>query len=423
MKISPVLTWKYLSSKVHPPLPLNPRDSQKLLSLLNTSFRKQLDREHPKIRSDERQATDAHINSILRSPLFLGTQKGKPLVSPQHQGPRNDTQTVVQAKASSNDSINSVERFQQLVASGKADLRAAHLCLSDIWTRVKNLPKELQYSEMKTSQAGAVVLHWLWSSGSMQSLLFLHETKFTASLIPFLIVEGRKTLLWKWLRLLSKEAKGTTSNGVSTPVRIDVQSNLIRQFIHCPFNCGGDYNAMIAEFLYVVQEVSSWDYPNEWISAVLGPVGATLTLFLIKQPELSDKTPNFAALVDTAPMWNRKGVYEAILHTRHPKHQDPALALQFLRARGLNHLDLRSRDRVPIIMLCLDTAQLLTRTKHHQEARFVMEFLQTNVAPEIKSQMVKPNASAYQSLWNEYKELRAQYRDDWCLRILDRLAI
>ena len=36
-----------LASKIHPQLPLSPRESQQLLSLLTQSFRAHLDREHP----------------------------------------------------------------------------------------------------------------------------------------------------------------------------------------------------------------------------------------------------------------------------------------------------------------------------------------------------------------------------------------
>src|SRR5690348_15716553 len=83
-----------LASKIHPQLPLSPRESQQLLTLLTTSFRAHLDREHPLPESSQNrhtqkptgsnarrasspaQATSSyasatqHIDSILTNPLF-----------------------------------------------------------------------------------------------------------------------------------------------------------------------------------------------------------------------------------------------------------------------------------------------------------------------------------------------------------------
>ena len=422
MKISPVSAWKYLASKVHPPLPINPRDSQKLLSLLNTSFREQLEQEHPEITSGERQATDAHINSILRSPLFSPLGERRYPVTSQHPNPSTDMVESVRTIAKDVDNGNVVEHFRRLVANGRADLEAAQLCLISFWNRVKILPKEVRFKEMKASQAGAVVLHWLWSSGTMHSSSFLREKRFVGALMPFVIVEGRTALVWQWLRLLRDEVKEAPVDAAMKS-SIDAQGVIIKQYIQSPFHSGYDFK--IQEFLKVVGEVSSWGYPYDWTSSVLRPAGAILTLFLIRDPNVSNISIKFSAFTDTALIWNRKGVYEAILQTRHPKHPDPSFALHYLKTRGSDYMDvnLSRQKKIPIMLLCLDTAQILAKIERHQEARFVMDFLEANFAAEIGSQNIKSIPLAYQSLWKERKESAKRHHREWSLRMLDRLAI
>ena len=92
-----------LAAKIHPQLPLSPRESQQLLNLLTTSFRAHLDRAHPQPetpqdshagnRSGRRNSSPArvassyvlatrHMDSILTNPLFAVTppsQRGQSL--------------------------------------------------------------------------------------------------------------------------------------------------------------------------------------------------------------------------------------------------------------------------------------------------------------------------------------------------------
>ena len=53
-----------LASKIHPQLPLTPRESQQLLNLLTTSFRSHLDREHPTAPSERLLLTSASTSPL-----------------------------------------------------------------------------------------------------------------------------------------------------------------------------------------------------------------------------------------------------------------------------------------------------------------------------------------------------------------------
>ena len=87
---------KSLVSKLHPQLPLSPKESQRLLTALTSSFRKQLDEAHPRQAQDEDvrpkldrmgpvnpgyhglhtssvSFADKHLASVLTNPLLAKT--------------------------------------------------------------------------------------------------------------------------------------------------------------------------------------------------------------------------------------------------------------------------------------------------------------------------------------------------------------
>ena len=416
MKISPVLTWKYLTSKVHPPLPLNPRDSQKLLSLLNSSFRSQLDQEHPKIKSRQRQAIDVHIDSILRSPLFTGPHQQTSSVTSKHFKHDNHRSDSFQRLVKSHDNSNPLEKFRQSVASGKADLEAAQICLDGIWGSIKSLPRWVRREEMKASQAGPVILNWLWSSGSIHSLSFLRERKFTGVLMPFIVAERQEALVWRWLQLLRKEVKEIPANETGFPSQIHVQGDIIMRLVESRLKCGGHYSSIIKEFLIAVDEVSTWSYPHEWLSSVLRPAGALLTRFIVKDPQNSNAF-RYLDFVKTAEVWNKGGVYEALLQIHHPTHPSPAFALRFLKTRGAKFSS-SQKNQLLLKHLCLDTVQLLAKTDDDQELDFVTEFLQANFAPEIAS--IESTTTVNQS---PKEKSRTRDQEEWSLQMLDHLAV
>ncbi|MCJ1236578.1 hypothetical protein MMC14_004559 [Varicellaria rhodocarpa] len=417
MKISPVLTWKYLTSKVHPPLPLNPRDSQQLLSLLNSSFRSQLDQEHPKIKSHERQAIDVHINSILRSPLFTGPHQQTPSITSKHSDHGDHKLDSIQRLAKSHDNSNAVEQFRQSVASGRADLKAAQICLDGLWESIRDLPRWVRRKEMKASQAGPVILDWLWSSGSTHSLSFLREKKFIGVLMPFIVAERREALVWRWLQLLYKEVKKIPANETGFPSQIHVQGDIIMRLVESQMKCGGNYDTMIKEFLIAVDEISTWSYPHEWLSSVLRPAGALLTRFLVKDPKKSKESSRYLDFVKTAEVWDKEEVFEAFLQIHHPTHPSPAFALRFMKTHGAKSLSSR-KNKSLIRYLCLDTVQLLVNNGYDREVKFVMEFLQTNLAPEIAS--IESTTAVDQSIG---EKSRTRDREEWSLQMLDHLAV
>ena len=209
--------WKSVASAIHPPLPLNARDSRHLLSLLNTSFTEALDKQHPKVSSEGRKnTTDQHLHSILSSPIF-GPE------SPANRSPSNHsppskkhartTATQLSKSAThepfeSNSIANAMieanlKSFRHEILIGRADLAKAIVCLRRsidclMFTRKK-------YGSHAVDGFGkhgmaSMMLNWLWSSGLEKSDEFLLHNGFLPLLSPFLVAEGRveEAMQWFW---------------------------------------------------------------------------------------------------------------------------------------------------------------------------------------------------------------------------------
>ncbi|KAI4179626.1 MAG: hypothetical protein L6R41_007727, partial [Letrouitia leprolyta] len=190
-------SWKFLTSKLHKPLPLNRRESQKLLASLNESFKRNFDRQHPPRLANSEHSPDDHFNALLKSPL-LGIQKTR------HASPSTrrdgDNQGTVSVRDFMFATTEPVAYFQQQVASGAANLNSAKFALDN------QIKKDLMSASvkvkdsMKSSGIGSVMVNWLWSSGQYETLEFLKDRLFVAQLMPFLILEGQYKPIWDWLQ-------------------------------------------------------------------------------------------------------------------------------------------------------------------------------------------------------------------------------
>lgn len=194
-----------LAKKLHPQLPLTPRESQQLLNRLTTTFRSHLDREHPphtlenphqpsacKFDFDSRDdhastlATSSaalasqHLDAVLSNPLFA--------VKPSHRCSQSAASRILK---------DPLGWFINEIAMGTATLSKVSTCL-DVLHRPRHA-KQLHNARTP----GAVIGGWLRSSGLDASKEFLDmcigPNAFTSRLVTRLMADGEERLLWKWL--------------------------------------------------------------------------------------------------------------------------------------------------------------------------------------------------------------------------------
>lgn len=196
-----------LAKRLHPQLPLTPRESQQLLSLLTSSFRSHLDREHPVHPADKAQQPTVrytesqghkplssaalashHLDAVLSNPLFA--------VKPSQQPSQSAASHVLR---------DPMGWFLNEVAAGKATLSKVSLCLEILDRRTTDQTPQLH----RGKTPGAIISNWLQSSGLDTSKDFLdmciatlHAKRptdtFISRLVTTLIADGEKKLLWKW---------------------------------------------------------------------------------------------------------------------------------------------------------------------------------------------------------------------------------
>ncbi|KAI1323024.1 hypothetical protein F5Y16DRAFT_384946 [Xylariaceae sp. FL0255] len=188
---------------LHQPLPLTRRESQQLLESITTSFRKNLDQEHPWPSADEPSVasavaatspvtepkstapncrpTDNHVRTILTNPLFAHPPPARAMRSP-------------------------FDIFDLAESRGLMTTRRAAGFLQAVRVQlVAECPDDLRRS-MAASEAGFRVIRWLRSSGLTNNLQFLSDHTLVRSIIPFLYAEGLHDIAWTWLAQLAARA-------------------------------------------------------------------------------------------------------------------------------------------------------------------------------------------------------------------------
>lgn len=368
MKVSTALGLKSLMSRLHPPLPLNPRDSQKLLHLVKSSFRQQLDQQHQS--SKETEAANKHISSVLASPLFKNCSTTT--TSGSWAG-----QAKSLARTAQEEVEESITYFEQKVQEGTATLELARNCLRVRLESIRSLPSGEVRHALRKSRAAATILHWLWSSGLDQST---RDKTLLRLFIPFLVAQGKDAVIWHWLRAARPDpdhipAAEAASEGV-----------FLRQFVSSTVHHGGGLDAAIAVFLQAVEIHKT----SEHRSYSLSPAGFKLAAFVrnASVSQISGLDPEtYNSYLQSISIWTlRPQFFHALLSLYHPQRPDSSPALQYLRTfepKGLDRLG--PKPRLNILRLCLVTAKHLLASSEYREARWVMDMLQNNFAEIIGS--------------------------------------
>ncbi|OTB19720.1 hypothetical protein K445DRAFT_18269 [Daldinia sp. EC12] len=198
--------------KIHQPLPLTHRESQQLLDSITTSFRKNLDKEHPWEHHDEiiqqalmpqtkkpvptttvssssspldtlgqQRPTDRHLRAILSNPLFF--HKGQQTLPPTPRDP--------------------FDVFDSAVSRGLMTPRRAAGFLAKVRSQISNTSDDDIRRDMAESKAGLRVVQWLRASGLENSQQFFSYPALFAALIPFMYAEGLEEVAWTWVARLA----------------------------------------------------------------------------------------------------------------------------------------------------------------------------------------------------------------------------
>ena len=210
MKLTQSLYIRSLINKLHPPLPITPRDSNRLLASLKTSFQKQLDAAHPSptkqaSRHEEgvsvdgwsntaKTATSSHVRSILSHPM-LGTR----------QNVKNDA--------------NIHRALSSCVKEGSVDIpKLTHLVIT--------------YPPHGLAQFAAALTSW-FNLLECKEREYILTSNVTDALVPTMMRTGHEATAWQWLEMLYTGSFGgineQSAHDPSSDLWVQHEGRLVRQ--------------------------------------------------------------------------------------------------------------------------------------------------------------------------------------------------
>jgi hypothetical protein len=410
MKVSSALSVKALMSKIHPPLPLNPRESQKLLSLLTSSFRQQLNQDGGET-STNHKPTDAHIRSILSSPLFALSRRKQSRSNPSTTSNRSNAGGISALEEIQDSLSRPMEYFQEQVAAGTATLSTAKHCLRAHYNNLTTFRSETARTTMQNSQAGATVLHWLWSSG-LQPSEYLHDPLFMDNLIPFLVAEGRAKEVWRWFESLI----GQKASRVSTLSASNMLNGIVRAQKFGPSHMK-EINRQLHSFDHGLGILARYDFDTLASRQVMQRTASSILSSLHHLDRIDEvKVALFSRFCDTLQSWGGGMLAIHELNLKFAEKPNLSAILDYIKLLSPQIIQKRHPSwRRRLIDLSFTTTKMLLAENNHGEANFVLDFLQANFESELG---IKHDRSQ-----SNTKRSEKQAEEDINLSSLETLAI
>lgn len=372
---------KSILPQIHQPLPLNKRESQQLLNSITSSFRKNLDKEHPWQAPDstdlgarisanhtpqaprespaKHRPTDRHLGSILSNPLFA-----QPSIT--------DGQTPSELQQHH-------DVFESAVSKGLMTVRRAAGYLAMVSKQVQLSSLE-QPTAMASSGAGLRVVQWLRASGTENSLEFLSDRYLMPILVRFMFFEGLEEVAWTWLSRLGAQLHalpkdGQTQQSIACLLHVIhlAQSNKVHGLGPSLSSLDPSYSAFLranqtlgTEDAAATKSLQRYWSSLSWSSTVLA------------SQHQAPSAPLYEMFTDVGRPW-KKHLDIAHLELHHPSSPDHSSAVKYLHdARvqdAANTLKRHEKYVERMVSLGTDTVSRLQEVGDQREASWVSEFM------------------------------------------------
>lgn len=396
MKLTSSLQVRQLIAKLHPPLPQSPRETQRLASLLQSSFKRRLDeiypapqtdnsREVPSIspqpaKSASAEATHTHLQAVLRHPLI----------------DRRST-------------VNNQPGLDRLLSFWDHALVENKIDIAFIGQLVKSNTRLIIRDREFPAKLGSRIIDWFASSsnGVKEKLLTDKYTIYT--LIPFLYEGGHEEVVWDWLRLLYG---GDLRNDNPTS-RFDIKSpgwlSCEDEFVACMIRESlkrNDLNTAAKEYVeacaYRIKSGrASFHRDTQTLIPAMFASWKHLSRSILRKRHshaisspLYDKLMSYAVPIDVLA-W----IDPAFLHLYVPLHptSDPLVSRlrdpQWVSLFNSWKYRISGNFQKDLVLSILDAAQLALDTGNtsssHQILRFVEQHFAAHVSPQNEGDLAR----------------------------------
>ncbi|KAF2280077.1 uncharacterized protein EI97DRAFT_110136 [Westerdykella ornata] len=423
----------YLASKLHPQLPLSPRESAQLLAILTTSFRAHLDRAHPLVPPEgtpedneaRRQhhagsrnsisshgdsshlAAREHIQSILTNPLFA--------VNPQR---RSSERTKTDAQSVLRDPLG---WFLDQVALGLADLPKAAMCLQ----MLHKMPRDATRtdSSCRASDSPRPAFHiaqWLQSSGMDRSPEFLcyDVNRLLRPLVGRLLGEGEIAIVWGWLTRHPRQRVEET--GLEEEKVRAFRRSLLSTMVTAESTISQYIDEALSIFLRAGKMRSNHEALLD--RKTLQPAGFLLVNRILKHPSTVKSPEVYEEFLRYVPKWttSQSRSVQGALWLYHPHSATPGPAIAYIKDPKGMASELQyawAGRRKFFVHLCLEAARQCLKEQSFADAQFALEF-----ARDTFPELVNTKSSSSVACDDVRVEAEERLRnEDKNLEMIDRL--
>lgn len=397
MRLTPILRVRSLIAKLHPPLLKTPRESQQLLSVLDSAFKRQLDEAHPPvnaIRSPEGEqarrndpvfanpsvnAANDHLLSILHHPL-LETKDG---------GKVDATSATAQAG----------RLFDGAILDERVSLEVLEECISIYKQNGRRTPNLVGRRGL-----GYKIAAWVNTADASAKEIFL-TSRLMNDVVPLMYSEGQEQVAWEWLRRLYEGDFGGRNDesayDAQSPAWQEKEASLVRLMIREAVrrkNLPGAIQEYAQAWNYMVQSgrlpqptpMSYNDFPR---SSMFRTCMMIVHMVIHRRHDHGVPSPMYDTLMRLDNYWSSPRYWQqaflSIYHPTRPNAEDILLVLgsvDFVQHK-LPQIRQQTKSGMPRLatIAMIDAAQLLLDQNKPMKAQFVLDATEKHF-PELVSE-------------------------------------
>lgn len=397
MKSTPIFNLKSWTSKIHPPLPRTPRQSEQLHSLLTSSFRRQLDQQFPPVQStpsadsnprsgpsdgqqhstqhSSAQSADRHMRTVLDHPLFN-------LVPSRNLSSTENKSTDILLNGNRRLVEEPMALFDDMVALGTADHHTVQQCLNAQLTLIGASSEEPIHDKMKQSGAGSRAVAWFWAADSESRKQLFRCRRTIASVMKFMVAENLQRVVVTWLRLFQKLDVGGGSGELSITEARTFQHHLLAEFVAAEISYGRGIQSALSYYTqaYELLSPSKESVLSNETDAALRFTGFYLARWTVEHGHSPEVKAIPVELFDEfsriSLRWSRRPhFWAASIQVYHPTQPSAKAALEYLKQQSSsNHRLWKAPRREGILGLSLEAAQLSLVQEKYNDANWLIDY-------------------------------------------------
>lgn len=366
-------SFRALASKLHPQLPLTPRESSQLLGILTTSFNKQLDLHHPTLTSNAAPSSQqapsrisnlSQLSAAVSANDHLSSLLSSPLLSKK---PRSAS-----FSKSSFEPVHAPLQLQQQLRWLEDKIASASVTVDDFAVTLRNIRTALASQRgatikaIKDLSAGSRILRWIRTSGrtSEKDIMSAGKTPnfLRNTLIDILVIQGRQDSVWYWLNYTSQIPK----------------ASIFSRLLFSEIQVGTGIEAAMLAFL---------DAPS---CGYCGPRSITpiVAHYLSAAPPTLVSSDVYLRFLDTIRLQPENSFSCAVLSLFHPGGPSIQEGMAYVTAQSnkvmaTGQIDLTPTWRRRHVAFYLKLARTLLSVGQTEKAVFVLRFAQEHFPKEL----------------------------------------